>query len=234
MQFLQFLLLSFYLFGSIHAQVAVKNSSAEKNNALVIVVVSTADIMKNSLQGQEIQKNVAKEEARLTAPFEKLEQEMKAKEAALIDKQKSLAKEEENFKNQASLLSTDARTDKYDELQEKRRNIEEEIADFQRAMRKAHEDAKKIQQKLELFYRKEMMAFEQEIKILIDQIAHEQGWDIVIPKEMTMSASAQADVTHRVIAKIDEKKIEKDRQERAAQALKSSTTAKKPATTLQK
>ena len=174
-----------------------------------IVTVQTERIIKESDQGKKIQISITAEQQRLAAPFEKIEMEIKAKEAALIEKQKSLAKEDESFKNQASLLSPDARADKYDELQKKHRELDKEVADFQLAMRQAHEDAKKVDQKLEVFYRKEMMAFEQEIKAVIEQTSKKQGWDIVLAKEAVIYAGAATDKTDVIIEELNAQEAKK-------------------------
>ena len=170
-----------------------------------IVTVRTELIIKDSKCGNNIQKKVAKEQEKLAAPFKDLEEKIKRQEMDLIEKQKALAKEDEAFKTQASLLSADARADKYDDLQKRHRDLDEEVADFQRAMRKAHEDAKKVDQKLEAFYRKEMMAFEQEIKSMIEDIAKAEGWDLVLAKEAVIFASDATDKTSMIIRKLDEK-----------------------------
>ena len=175
------------------------------SQAVHIVTVKTELIIKDSKCGNNIQKKVAKEQEKLAAPFKDLEEKIKKQEAALIEKQKALAKDDEAFKTQASLLSTDARADKYEELQKRHRDLDEEVADFQRTMRKAHEDAKKVDQKLEAFYRKEMMAFEQEIKAMIEDIAKSEGWDLVLAKEPVIFASDATDKTNMIIRKLDEK-----------------------------
>lgn len=190
------------------------------SDAVHIVTVKTESIIKESQWGLRIQNSVAKEQQRLAEPFEKLEAEIKEKEMKLIEKQKALAKEDENFKNQANLLSQDVRADKYDELQKKHRDLDEEVADFQRAMRKAHEDAKKVDQKLETFYRKEMMAFEQEIKTLIEQVAHAEGWDIVLAKEAVIYAGPTTDKTSVVIKKLDEKEEKRNATAKATSSVK--------------
>ncbi|MDP3787978.1 MAG: OmpH family outer membrane protein [Candidatus Chromulinivorax sp.] len=179
------------------------------SQAAHIVTVKTELIIKDSQCGKNIQKKVAKEQEKLAAPFKDLEEKIKQQEAALIEKQKALAKEDEMFKTQASLLSAEARADKYDELQKKHRDLDEEVADFQRAMRKAHEDAKKVDQKLEAFYRKEMMAFEQEIKTLIEEVAKAEGWDLVLAKEACIYAGDTTDKTNVVIQKLDAKEEKK-------------------------
>jgi Skp family chaperone for outer membrane proteins len=181
--------------------------------SLHIVTIQTERIIKESQRGLKIQNKITQEQKRLAAPFEKIEAEIKAKEAILIDKQKALAKEDESFKNQASLLSAEARADKYDDLQRKHRELDKEVADFQLAMRQAHEDAKKVDQKLEMFYRKEMMSFEQEIKALIEQVSKAQGWDIVLAKETLIFASSATDKTDVIITKINEKEAAKESQE---------------------
>ena len=189
-------------------------------DAVAIVTVQTERIIKESRWGLKIQASITAEQKRLSAPFEKIEVEIKAKETALIDKQKALAKEDENFKTQASLLSPEARADKYDELQKKHQDLDKEVADFQHAMRRAHEDAKKVDQKLEMFYRKEMMTFEQEIKAIIEQSAKAEGWDIVLAKEAVIFAGSATDKTDIIIAKLDAKEAKK---EAAAQAAKAAT-----------
>lgn len=177
-----------------------------------IVTVKTETIIKESKRGNKIQDKVKKEQEKLSAPFAELEEKIKKQETRLVEKQRMLAKEDEDFKNQASLLSTEARAEKYEELQKKHRDLEEEVADFQRSMRKAHEDAKKVDQKLEAFYRKEMMAFEQEIKATIESLAKTHNWDLVLAKEAVIFASDATDKTSAVIAKLDEK------EDKAAQA----------------
>jgi Skp family chaperone for outer membrane proteins len=186
------------------------------SQAVHIVTVKTELIIKDSKSGNNIQKKVAKEQEKLAAPFKDLEDKIKKQEMDLVEKQKALAKEDENFKTQASLLSAEARADKYDELQKKHRDLDEEVADFQRAMRKAHEDAKKVDQKLEAFYRKEMMAFEQEIKSIIEETAKAEGWDLVLAKEAVIFASDVTDKTSMIIAKLDAKEDKKNAAKNAA------------------
>jgi len=186
-----------------------------------IVVVKTEQIVKDTKRGKQIQADVAKEQRRLAAPFEKIEEKLKQQEADLMEEQKALAKEDENFKSQAALLSPDARADRYDELQKKHRDLDEKVADFQRAMRKAHEDAKKVDQKLEQFYRKEMMVFEQEIKTLIEDIAKSESWDIVLAKETLIFASESVDKTSVIVKKLD------DKEDKRIAAMKASSAVKK-------
>lgn len=186
-----------------------------------IVVVKTEQIVKDTKRGKQIQADVSKEQRKLAAPFEKIEEKLKQQEADLMEEQKALAKEDENFKSQAALLSPDARADKYDELQKKHRDLDEKVADFQRAMRKAHEDAKKVDQKLEQFYRKEMMIFEQEIKALIEEISKSEGWDIVLAKETLIFASESVDKTNVIVKKLD------DKEDKRIAAMKASSAVKK-------
>jgi Skp family chaperone for outer membrane proteins len=116
-------------------------------------------------------------------------------------------------------LSPEARADKYDELQKKHRDLDEEVADFQRAMRKAHEDAKKVDQKLEAFYRKEMMAFEQEIKSVIEETAKSEGWDLVLAKEAVIYAGPSTDKTGIIVKKLDEKEAKRTADKAAKNAV---------------
>ena len=83
-------------------------------------------------------------------------------------------------------------------------------------MRRAHEDAKKVDQKLEAFYRKEMMAFEQEIKAIIEETAKTEGWDLVLAKEAVIFASEATDKTNIIIQKLDAKEDKKTAAKNAA------------------
>lgn len=168
-----------------------------------IVTVKIERIVKESSRGKKIQDKIAKEQKKLSAPFEKVEVEMRKKEADVMEKVKSLDKEKENFQAQFSLLSADARIEKQEELEKKRRDLEEDKANFQRAVRIAHEDAKKVEQKLEMMYRKEMMTFEQDIRTLIHTISKSEGWNIVLAEENIIYSDV--DVTDIVVQKLDEK-----------------------------
>ncbi len=187
--------------------------------ALNIVTIKTESLVKESKWGIRIQNNIMQEHKKLTAPFEKLEAEIKNKENVLIEKQKALAKEEADFKNQASILSPDARADKYDDLQKQHRDLDEDAAAFQRAMKKAYEDAKKVDQKIEMVNRKEMAAFEQEVKSVIEQVAQAQNWDLVLPKEMAIYASSATDKSQVIINKLDEIEAQREKAEKAKNAI---------------
>lgn len=198
------------------------------SQAVHIVTVKTEAIITESKYGKNIQVKIRKEQEKLAAPFKDLEEKIKRQEADLFEKQKALAKEDELFKTQASLLSPDARAEKYDKLQDKHRDLDEEVANFQRSMRKAHDDAKKVDEKLAAFYRKEMMAFEQEIKNMIRDIAKAEGWDIVMAQEACIFASEATDKTAVVIQKLDAKE-EKDAAKAAANKAASGLTKTAPA-----
>jgi len=185
-----------------------------------IVTVETKSIITESKRGKKIQKKIEGEQKKLAAPFEEVETKIKSQEAKLLEKQKSLATDDEKFKTQASLLSPEARAEKYDELQRRHRDLDEEVAAFQRSMRQAHEDAKKVDQKLEMFYRREMMSFEQDIKALIEDVAKSEGWDIVLAKEAVIYANHSTDKTHVVIKKLDKQEEEKEEQEKKAASKK--------------
>jgi len=81
-------------------------------------------------------------------------------------------------------------------------------------MRKAHDEAKKVDEKLGQFYQKEMMAFEKEIKEMIGDIAKAEGWDLVLAKEAVIYASESTDKTDTIVRKLDalEISIEEDKE----------------------
>lgn len=188
-----------------------------------IVTIETAKIMQDSQAGNKIKKRLEKKQMELTKPFAKLEEEMKIKEAELMEKQKNLAKKGADLEKKRAVISQESYLDQYDELQKEHRDIEAEIANFRRSMMQAQEDAKKIDQKLEIFYRKEMMAFEQKIKSLIEQVAKAEGWDIVLAKEACIYTSESTDKTEKVIKELD-KQEEKEEEKSSKPATPKKTT----------
>jgi Skp family chaperone for outer membrane proteins len=175
------------------------------------VVVETSRIIKESLPGIALQQNMMIKQEEFSQPFKKIEAELKAKEASINDAQKALAKDNETLKTQKSLLSAEAQADKFEELQARGRNIEEQVADYQRAMRKAHEEAKKVDAKLDQIYRKELAAFEQSIKDTIQELRKEHNWDFVSAKESFLATSDAVDKTDLVMKKVNAKEEAKQK-----------------------
>ncbi len=174
-------------------------------HATTHVVVETSRIIQESLPGVRLQESMLVKQEELSQPFKKIEAELRAKESIINDAQKSLAKDNETLKSQKSLLSIEAQADKFEELQKRGRDIEEQVADYQRAMRKAHEEAKKVDAKLDQIYRKQLSAFEESIKETIKELRKEYNWDLVSPKESFLATSDAVDKTDIVMKKINAK-----------------------------
>jgi len=180
-----------------------QKSSYDANHKAAIVSIFTEQIIKDSKHGAEIQARMMKEQQLLTASFPAIQEKMKSQESAIMQGQESLNKEAKNFETQAPMLDPEARTRKIDELQEKRANLEEMSAMFQRAVQKFNDDSKKIEQRLMAMYQKEMGTLEQKIRNVVEELAKVHHWDIVVTKESTIFSSSKIDVTSIVINKLD-------------------------------
>lgn len=185
-----------------------------------VVIVETTRIIQETIQGKKIQEKVKDEQGKLAQPLLEIETKLKKQEAEIVNLQKDLAQKEESLKKQATVLSAEALSEKYEELRKQHQDLEDTIADFQKTRRKAQDDAKRVDQKLEQLYRKEMMTFEQEIRALIEQISKAEGWDIVLAKESLIFASQTVDKTDYIIKKLDEKENKRIALEKAANAVK--------------
>ncbi len=187
----------------------------------VVVTFSTTEVVEKSAYGVDMQTSLADEQKKLAAPFMEVDAKIQRQKAGLEEEQKALAAEEEELKKQtqAKVVSQEALAEKYDALQRKRRDLQEKIADFERLMRKAHEDAKMVDQKFENFYRRKMMIFEQDIKAMIEEIATAEGWHVVLAKEGVIYASKSTDKTELIIKKLNEKKEKETTTKKAAAAV---------------
>lgn len=194
---------------------------------IVTVVISTKRVVDESIRGKDIQKRINDEQASVTSTFPAMEANIRAKESLAGQLQASYNEKIKSLEAKSKMISEDARNKEIDELQEIRRQIEETTADRERLIRKFNEEAKKAEQRLEAFYKKEMAAFEIEINDIIDSAKIAYGWDIVQPREGLLNASERVNKTSIIIELLDA--AETKRREAKLAEKKASAVVKKAA-----
>jgi|GEM_PF-1321570 len=181
---------------------------------LVIVTINTKEIIEKTDRGQDIQKKIGSEQALITASFPSMEANIKSKEAQIAQLQNSYNEKVKGLEAKSKMISEDARNREIDELQAIRRQTEEITAERERLIRNFNEEAKRAEQRLEQMYRKEMAAFESEIKEVIEIVTDLYGWDLVLTRESVIFASTKTDKTSIIIEELNKK----DAQRKATQA----------------
>ena len=139
----------------------------EHEKHAVTVVISTKDIIEKSLHGKDIQKKLNDEQTAVTATFPAMDAAIKSKDAALAQQQNSYNDKIKSLEAKSKMISDEARNKEIDAIQDIRRQIEETSAERDRLAKKFNEDAKRAELRLEALYKKEMAAFEAEIREVI-------------------------------------------------------------------
>ena len=176
---------------------------------LMIVTLNTKEIIEKSLHGKEIQKKINDEQASVTATFPAMEAAIKAKDTALAQQQNNYNEKVKSLEAKTKMISDEARNKEIDALQDIRRQIEETTAERERLIRKFNEEAKRAEQRLEALYKKEMMAFEAEIRAVIESVSQSEEWDLVFKQESCIFASERTDRTAMIISKLDEAELKR-------------------------
>ncbi len=147
---------------------------------------------------------------------EHLEGEKNQKIEKLKQEEQDLMKEINQFKVEASLMSEEVRLEKQKDLERKKRKLEEM--------------AKDLEDELKLKMQRKTEALAREFEIAVQEVAKEQGFDIVIDlstSRVVYCAKEELNITKHVVSKMDKK-----REIRLAEAKKQENTkvaAKKPA-----
>jgi outer membrane protein len=121
-----------------------------------------------------------------------LEEMIKDKKTAVIEKEEEIKKLDEELKKQLSILSPEAREEKEDNLKKLVRDAQRMTRDFQEEVKKKEADLTREIQK--------------EIIQVINKIAHEEGYSIVFERGVSgiLYFQEQYDITDKVIEKYNE------------------------------
>lgn len=213
---------------SIKAGAEQSSSTVQQDEkAAVTVVISTQRCIGESIRGKDIQKRMMDEQTTATASFPAMEANIRSKETLIGQLQNSYNDKIKGLETKSKMISEEARNKEIDEIQDIRSQIEATGAERERMINKFNQEAKKAEQRLEAIYKKEMAAFESEIKDVIATAKATYGWDFVHPREALLDASDRFDRTSIIIDLLD--KAETKRNEAKLAEKKAASLVKKAA-----
>lgn len=174
-------------------------------------VINGQEIVGKSKMGLRIQKKLQTEQENGSKPLQKDDQEIRTKEQTLINKKRNLDKEVEDIST-STLLSQEAKQRKFEEMQERIRQLEEDKVELERLTKRLQADAKRFETKMSQIYQEEMNKIDVEIKKVIEKVAQREGWDVVEMREQIVYASPRVNKTEMIIKELDalEAPVKKD------------------------
>ena len=196
-----------------------------------IVTISGQTVVQKSKAGQELQKKLQAEQAKLSRPLETDEKGIRNKEKELQDKKRALDKEAEEI-NSSKLLSQEAKQRKYEDIQDKVRILEEDKSELERLIKRLQADAKRLETKMSQLYQEEMAKLDTKIRDCIKAVAEREGWDIVLMEESGIIYAShtvsKTDMMIKELDALDKKEVsDLDKEEPALKKLKTETASKK-------
>ncbi|MBI4685258.1 MAG: OmpH family outer membrane protein [Nitrospirae bacterium] len=165
---------------------------------MVLLVAATAAASEQFKVGViDLQRAVIESEGgkKARSDFESL---IKTKQAVADEKANAIDKLKADLDKQASVLSADAKKAKEEELDKLMR-------DYQRLVNDAQADIKKKEGEL-------TEAILKDIHEIIGAFAQEEGYDIVLPKDLSVYSKKEIDITDIIVKKFNESK-EKSKEE---------------------
>jgi outer membrane protein len=141
---------------------------------LKIGVVDFREIVATSPQAKEI--------------GEKLKQEFKAREEAMINSEKSLKDKSEKLQRNAAIMS-----------EAEKNKLEREVVAGQRDLQRLQYE---FREDTSLRQREEMQKFMEKIQVVIRELAQDQKYDLIIQSEVMPYVGKNIDVTDQVLKKL--------------------------------
>ncbi len=125
------------------------------------------------------------------AASKRLEQEFAPRQKGLVEAQKSLRKLEEKLNKDSAVMS-----------ESQRRNLENDIRNQMRELNRTNAE---LREDFNLRRNEELGKFQKQVLEVINSVAKEDGFDLVINGEATLYASPQVDVTDKVLRRLTSK-----------------------------
>lgn len=126
------------------------------------------------------------------AASKRLEQEFAPRKKALDEAVKSLRKLEEKLAKDGAVMSDS-----------QRRNLENDIRNQQRELNRTSGE---FREDFNLRRNEELSKFQKQVLDVINSVAKEEGFDLVINDQATLYASPQVDVTDKVLRRLSSSK----------------------------
>lgn len=217
------------LFFSLAALLFFTDISADAKSNSSIVVISGRKVMDDSEAGKAIRAKVQSEQEKLTKPLQEEDKKLQAKGQKLQAEKEALGAEVAEFEKNAKMLSEQARQSKIDSLQDRGQKLEDGKRELDRMAQKLYGnpnlniegDVQKVEAKIQAVNQKEMGIFDTLVREVIKEVAHREGWDIVLMEENIVFVNPSVLKTNLVIAELDKKvkalnKAKKEAAEKAA------------------
>ena len=125
------------------------------------------------------------------AASKRLEQEFAPRQKGLVEAQKSLRKQEEKLTKDGAVMS-----------ESQRRNLE---GDIRNQMRELNRTNAELRDDFNLRRNEELGKFQKQVLDVINNVAKEDGFDLVINDGATLYVSPQVDVTDKVLRRLTSK-----------------------------
>jgi len=123
-----------------------------------------------------------------SAASKRLEQEFAPRKKALDDAVKALRRSEEKLAKDGAVMSDS-----------QRRSLENDIRNQQRDLKRTGDE---FREDFNLRRNEELSKFQKQVLDVINSVAKEQGFDLVINDQATLYASPQVDVTDKVLSRL--------------------------------
>jgi outer membrane protein len=154
-----------------------------------VAVIDMARVSSESLLGKGYASQLEKLQNDINATAQKKQLELGQLDAALKSLQDELEK-------QGPVLSQDAREKKQQEIVKKTRErqayLEDGQAEINRLRERAQQQAQSINQE-----------FQTKVRPIVEQVAKEQGYDLVVDSQVVYPVNQSFDITSAVVAKAD-------------------------------
>lgn len=122
------------------------------------------------------------------AASKRLEQEFAPRQKGLVEAQKSLRRLEEKLAKDGAVMS-----------ESQRRNLESDIRSQARELNRTNAE---LREDFNLRRNEELGKFQKQVLDVINNLAREEGFDLVINDGATLYASSQVDVTNKVLKRL--------------------------------
>lgn len=119
----------------------------------------------------------------------RLEQEFAPRQKGLVEAQKALRKEEEKLAKDGAVMS-----------ESQRRKLESEIRNQARELKRTSDE---FREDFNLRRNEELGKFQKQVLEVINSVAKEEGFDLVINDSATLYFSPQVDVTEKVLKRLN-------------------------------
>lgn len=125
------------------------------------------------------------------AASKRLEQEFAPRQKGLVEAQKSLRKQEEKLTKDGAVMS-----------ESQRRSLENEIRNQARELKRTSDE---FREDFNLRRNEELGKFQKQVLEVINSVAKEDGFDLVVNDGAALYASPQVDVTEKVLKRLTAK-----------------------------